>query len=60
MVAEAETYGADKLWVVLKPIPIELDSDSESGSSSPTDDDVSDDEPGAAGSSQGPGKRPRV
>jgi hypothetical protein len=28
MVAEAETYGTDKLWVVLKPIPIELDNDS--------------------------------
>ena len=25
-VAEAETYGADKLWVVLKPISIELHS----------------------------------
>ena len=25
-VAAAETYGTDKLWVVLKPIPIELDS----------------------------------
>ena len=26
-VAEADTYGADKLWVVLKPIPIELDDE---------------------------------
>ena len=26
-VAEAETYGADKLWCLLKPIPVELDSD---------------------------------
>ena len=26
-VAEAETCGADKLWVVLKPIPIERDED---------------------------------
>ena len=68
MVAEAQTYGADKLWVVLKPIPVELDSDS--GSSPPSsDDDQGDDEPGAAGSSQGPGtahsnqgsgKRPRA
>ena len=23
IVATAETYGADKLWVVLKPIPID-------------------------------------
>ena len=29
MVASAETYGADRLWVVLKPIPIELDSEDE-------------------------------
>ena len=28
-VAEAETYGADKLWCLLKPIPIELDSEDE-------------------------------
>ena len=27
--ASAETYGADRLWVVLKPIPIELDSEDE-------------------------------
>ena len=27
MVADAETYGADRLWCVLKPIPIELDDD---------------------------------
>ena len=26
-VASAEDYGADKLWVVLEPIPIELDDD---------------------------------
>ena len=25
----AETYGADRLWCLLKPIPVELDSDSE-------------------------------
>ena len=29
MVADAETYGADRLWCLLKPIPVELDSDSE-------------------------------
>ena len=29
MVAEAATYGADKLWCVLKPIPVQLDSDSD-------------------------------
>ena len=33
MVAEPETYGTDKLWVILKPIPINVDSDS-----SPPDD----------------------
>ena len=27
-VAEAETDGSDKLWVVLKPIPIDVDADS--------------------------------
>ena len=26
MVADAETYGAEKLWVILDPIPIELSS----------------------------------
>ena len=25
----AETYGADRLWCLLKPIPVELDSNSE-------------------------------
>ena len=25
--ADGETYGADKLWCLLKPIPIELDDD---------------------------------
>ena len=25
--ADAESYGADKLWCLLKPIPIELDED---------------------------------
>ena len=34
-VVEAETYGADKLWVVLKLIPIELDGeDGEEGAES--------------------------
>ena len=28
-VAEPDTYGADKLWVLLKGIPIELDKDEE-------------------------------
>ena len=28
-VAEADTYGADKLWVLLKAIPIDLDSGEE-------------------------------
>ena len=27
IVADPETYGANKLWCVLKPIPIELDDD---------------------------------
>jgi hypothetical protein len=26
MVADPDTYGADKLWVVLKPIPVAVDS----------------------------------
>ena len=26
--ADAASYGADKLWCLLKPIPIELDGDS--------------------------------
>ena len=32
MVADKETYGADKLWVLLKPIPINVGSDSGSPS----------------------------
>ena len=55
MVAEAETYGADRLWVLLKPIPIELDSDmggSSSGSPSSRESSDSDDyADGAAASS---------
>ena len=27
VLAEADTYGADKFWVVLKPIPIDLEED---------------------------------
>lgn len=38
MVADGATYGADKLWVVLKPIPVDL-SDSSSMSSPPDDSD---------------------
>ena len=26
-VAEADTYGADKLWLVLKPIPIDVEAE---------------------------------
>ena len=29
--ASADTYGADRKWVLLKPIPIELDPDEEMG-----------------------------
>lgn len=58
MVADAETYGSQKLWVLLKPIPIELDSDSPPLDS---DDDLNDDELGGAGSSQAQqAKRPRL
>ena len=35
IVADPDTYGADRLWCMLKPIPIELDSDDDSTSSSP-------------------------
>ena len=28
-IADAESYGAEKLWVLLKGIPIELDGDDE-------------------------------
>ena len=41
MVADGATYGADKLWVVLKPIPVDL-SDSSSMSSPPDDSDDDD------------------
>ena len=27
IVADSDTYGADRLWCMLKPIPIELDDD---------------------------------
>ena len=33
--ADAESYGADKLWCLLKPIPIELDEDDEAEVSEP-------------------------
>ena len=36
-IAEAETYGAERLWVLVEPIPIELGSSSEP--SSDDDDD---------------------
>ena len=39
MVADPDTYGADKLWVILEPIPITVDS-SEPDSSEPEDNDV--------------------
>lgn len=35
MVADAETYGADRLWCMLKPIPIELDDDDDDSSEPP-------------------------
>jgi hypothetical protein len=35
LVADAETYGIDKLWVALKTIPIDVDAET----SSPDDDD---------------------
>ena len=47
MVAEAATYGTDKLWGILKPIPVELDS------SSPEEDSDDGSDGGGAGSSQG-------
>ena len=31
LIADAESYGAGKLWVLLKGIPIELDGDDEDG-----------------------------
>ena len=34
MVADATTYGADRLWVLLEPIPVDVDSES-----SPPEDD---------------------
>ena len=32
LVAEQETYGVDKLWVVLKTVPIDVDAESDSSS----------------------------
>ena len=43
------TYGAEKLWVVLKPIPIEVDSSSAS-SPSPSDDEGDEGGDGGQGS----------
>ena len=37
LIADAETYGVDKLWVVLRTIPIDVDA--ECSGSSPTGDD---------------------
>ena len=38
--ADPKTYGADTLWVMLKPIPIELSDDD---SSEPPDEDMDED-----------------
>ena len=64
MCAEAQTYGADRLWVVLKPIAIELESDMEGSSSgSPSSSHESSDSDGdgdgaaASSSSQPPPKK---
>ena len=35
VVAGPDTYGADRLWCVLKPIPIELDDDEDKSSEPP-------------------------
>ena len=37
IVADKDTYGADRSWVVLKPIPIELDSEDEAVGGGPSD-----------------------
>ncbi len=43
MVADASTYGVDKLWVVLESIPIELEEESEFDSDPPgSSEDTSD------------------
>ena len=31
LLADKETYGADKLWCILKGIPVDLDSEGEEG-----------------------------
>ena len=35
IVASADTYGADKLWVVLEPIPIDMTGEDETEDSDP-------------------------
>ena len=42
MVADAETYGAHRLWVLLKPIPVSVDDSDSSPLSSPSDRDSAD------------------
>ncbi len=43
MVADALTYGVDKLWVVLESIPIELEEESDYDSNPPgSSEDTSD------------------
>ena len=39
--ADPNTYGADKLWCVLKPIPVDVDSEDDS---EPLEDDSEDTE----------------
>ena len=41
MIADANTYGADRLWVVLRPLPIEVDDDSSAPGSSEDSDHAS-------------------
>ena len=35
IIADPDTYGADKLWCMLKPIPIELNDDDDESSQPP-------------------------
>ena len=41
MIADANTYGADRLWVVLRPLPIEVSDDSSVPGSSEDSDHAS-------------------
>ena len=41
-----ETYGADKMWCLLKPMPFDLSDDSEAPSIPPSDDDEDYDDDG--------------